>query len=505
MLSITDNLSQIHRKIDEARISSRRSDEVRLLCVSKTKPLEMILEAYKCGERAFGESYAVEASEKIQKIKEMGLNDISWHFIGPIQKNKTRLIAENFDVVESVDRAIVADRLSSQRPENLPPLKIYIEVNISDEEQKSGCAPADLDSLLEAVASKPNLILKGLMGIAKDTADMDEIKSEFAHLQQIFNEKRQKYPTITELSMGMTHDLEQAINYGSTEVRIGTAIFGGRIYAEERMNDKQTIAFIGGGNMASCIFESVIKHQSPRNITVSGPHIEKLQKFKDKGAAITTSNIEAAKNSAIIFLGVKPQMLTAVLEELAGSGIDFEEKLVISMAAGFRLASIEKQLQSSRLVRIMPNTPAKIGEGVTAVSYGSGCADPDKEIVRLMLGGMGMVSEGSEQLLNVIGAVAGCGPAFIYRFMEAMIAEASRHGIDEKEGRRIMEQLFKGTADMVINNQDSTVAALREAVTSKGGTTYAGLCKMTEGNFEDMMQKVVQASLDRTAEFEKMF
>lgn len=505
MLSISDNLSHIHERINNAKKSAGRQDQVKLLCVSKTKPIEMIKEAYKAGEKSFGESYAVEAAEKIQQLKREGFNDISWHFIGPIQKNKTKLIAENFDVVESVDREIVIERLSAQRPDNLKALEILIEVNISGETQKSGCAPSDLDKLLSLVKSKPNLKLKGLMGIAKDTADQDEINASFKFLNKLFNEKKRIYPELCELSMGMTHDLENAIACGSTQIRIGTAIFGGRFYAGGRMSDKQTIAFIGGGNMASCIFASVIKHASPRNITVSGPHLEKLQHFKDAGANITVDNIEAARNAAIIFLGVKPQILTAVLEQLASSGIDFEDKLVISMAAGYRLASIEKYLQSTRLVRIMPNTPAKIGLGVTAVSYAQGCADPDKEVVRMMLGGMGNVSEGSEEKLNIIGAIAGCGPAFIYRFMEAMIAEGVRYGIDEKEGRHIIEQLFLGTAQMVIDNKEQSISALREAVTSKGGTTYAGLCKMTDGKFEDMMQAVIKASLDRTYEFEKMF
>ena len=123
----------------------------------------------------------------------------------------------------------------------------------------------------------------------------------------------------------------------------------------------------------------------------------------------------------------------------------------------------------------------------------------------MMLDGMGIVSEGSEEKLNIIGAIAGCGPAFVYRFMEALIAEGCRYGVDEKEGRRIIEQLFCGTSEMVVKNQDKSLASLREAVTSKGGTTYAGLSKMSEGNFEEMMHSVIKASLDRTDELEKMF
>ncbi|HAH71393.1 MAG TPA: hypothetical protein DCL74_06875 [Succinivibrionaceae bacterium] len=503
MLSISEKLSQIHQRIECAVKQSQKNKHVQLLCVSKTKPVEAIEEAYLQGERHFGESYAVEASEKIETLRNKGYNDICWHFIGPIQKNKTKLIAEHFDIVESVDREIIVDRLSEQRPTNMKPLEILIEVNISGEEQKSGCLPEEIEKIAAAVVSKPNLHLKGLMGIAKDTADKNEIEQSFTNLNSLFEKLKTTYPDVNTLSMGMTHDLEQAVACGSTEVRIGTAIFGAREYRQGRADT--SVAFIGGGNMASCIFESVIKSLSPRNVTVSGPHIEKLEHFKVSGAGITTDNILAAKKSKIIFLGVKPQMLTAVLQELADAKIDFEEKLVISMAAGYPLKSIEKILNSSRLVRIMPNTPAKIGEGVTAVTFAKGCADPDKELVRLLLKGMGTVCEGNERQLNVIGAVAGCGPAFVYRFMEALISESVRHGLDEKDSRAMVEQLFKGTADMVINNQQQSIAALREAVTSKGGTTFAGLTKMSEGGFEEMMQKVIQASLDRTAEFESMF
>lgn len=504
MLSVSEKLSQIHHRIDDAVKQYGKKDElVQLLCVSKTKPVEAIEEAYLQGERHFGESYAVEASEKIEELRKKGYNDICWHFIGPIQKNKTKLIAEHFDIVESVDREIVVERLSEQRPSNMKPLEVLIEVNISGEEQKSGCLPEEAEQIASKVASKPNLRIKGLMGIAKDTADETEIKQSFKKLKDLFEKLKRTYPEINTLSMGMTHDLEQAIECGSTEVRIGTAIFGAREYKQGRIDT--SVAFIGGGNMASCIFESVIKSLSPRNITVSGPHLEKLEHFKVSGANITTDNVQAVQKSKIVFLGVKPQILTAVLQELADAKIDFEEKLVISMAAGYPLKSIEKFLNSSRLVRIMPNTPAKIGEGVTAVTFDKCCADPDKELVRLLLKGMGTVCEGNERQLNVIGAVAGCGPAFVYRFMEALIAESVRHGLDEKDSRSMVEQLFKGTADMVINNQQQSIASLREAVTSKGGTTFAGLTKMSEGRFEDMMQKVIQASLDRTAEFESMF
>ena len=505
MSGISDNLSHVHAQIERAASSSGATQQVKLLCVTKTKPEEMVEEAYKCGERLFGESYADEASEKIEHLREKGYKDIVWHFIGPIQKNKTRLIAEHFDVVESVDRPIIAERLSEQRPEGMKPLEVMIEVNISGEEQKSGCAPEDVATLAALIASKKNLSLTGLMGVAKDTADKEEIDASFKHLRAVFDELKKSYPSLSVLSMGMTHDMDIAIADGSTEVRIGTAIFGAREYARQRLDDSRKIAFIGGGNMASCIFESVRKSASPRNITVSGPHLEKLQHFKDEGASVTTDNAAAASSSGIVFLGVKPQVLTGVLEDLAKRGVDFKGRLVISMAAGFCLSSLERLTGSDRIVRIMPNTPAMIGQGVTALCCGKGATADDVKLVKNLLSDMGMTIEGDEKQLDVIGAVAGCGPAFVYRFMEALVAQSVRNGMDGKAARSMVEQLVSGSAAMVVKNQDKTLAQLREAVTSKGGTTYAGLCKMTEGHFEDMMQSVIDASLARTLEFEKMY
>jgi pyrroline-5-carboxylate reductase len=505
MSGISDNLSHVHAQIERAAASSGATQQVKLLCVTKTKPEEMVEEAYKCGERLFGESYAVEASEKIEHLKEKGYNDIVWHFIGPIQKNKTKLIAEHFDVVESVDRPIIVERLSDQRPEGMKPLEVMIEVNISGEDQKSGCDPKDAAELAALIAARKNLRLTGLMGIAKDTADHGEIDGSFKKLRALFDQLKASYPTLTVLSMGMTHDMDIAIANGSTEVRIGTAIFGAREYARPRLDDSHKVAFIGGGNMASCIFASVKKMVSPRNITVSGPHIEKLQHFKDDGASITTDNAAAANGAGIVFLGVKPQVLTGVLEDLVAKGVDFKNRLIVSMAAGFCLSSLERITGSDRIVRIMPNTPAMIGQGVTALCCGKGASEEDVKIVKELLEGMGKTIEGDEKQLDVIGAVAGCGPAFVYRFMEALVAESVRNGMDEKSARAMVEQLVVGSAAMVVKNQDSTLAQLREAVTSKGGTTYAGLCKMTEGHFEDMMHNVIDASIARTLEFEKMY
>ena len=228
---ITDNIYQVHQELASLiNQAGRTKESVKLLCVSKTKPQEAIIEAYNCGERLFGESYVNEAVTKIQALKALGYTDLKWHFIGPLQSNKTKAVAENFDMVESVDRIKVMQRLNLQRPASLGPLEILIEVNISHEAQKSGCALEELESLIDYCKQCPNLRLRGLMGIATDTQDKALIKEEFSTLATLFAKYAQEFEHFDILSMGMTHDMAEAILLGSTEVRIGTAIFGPREY-----------------------------------------------------------------------------------------------------------------------------------------------------------------------------------------------------------------------------------------------------------------------------------
>ena len=268
-----------------------------------------------------------------------------------------------------------------------------------------------------------------------------------------------------------------------------------------------TIAFIGGGNMAGCIFNGIIKTRPGQDkIVVSGPHVDKLQHFADAGASITADNAAAAQASEVIFLGVKPQMLTAVLTELAAAKVDFAHKLVISMAAGFVCAGISKLTGSDRIIRIMPNTPAKLGLGVIGIYYGAGASAEDGALCRELLKGLGsLVETSTEEGINVIGCVAGSSPAFMYRFLEALIAETVKRGFSEQEARELIQQTALGMASMCIANPNTPISQLREAVTSKGGTTFEGLKQMTAYKFEEMVAAAVQASMDRTHEFEEMF
>jgi pyridoxal phosphate enzyme (YggS family) len=197
-----------------------------LLAVSKTKPAAALREAFAAGLRDFGENYLQEALSKQLELADLPL---CWHFIGPIQSNKTRAIAEHFAWVHSVDRLKIAQRLSEQRPAELPPLNICIQVNVSGEASKSGCTPADLPALVAAISALPRLKLRGLMAIPEPTADSAEQNAAFATVRILQDSLNLPLDT---LSMGMSHDLEAAIAQGATWVRIGTALFGARDYGQ---------------------------------------------------------------------------------------------------------------------------------------------------------------------------------------------------------------------------------------------------------------------------------
>lgn len=227
MSTIADNISLVSERIRAAAEASQRDvGSVHLLAVSKTKPAQAVREAYAAGMRDFGENYLQEALGKQAELTDLPL---SWHFIGPIQSNKTRAIAENFAWVHSVDRLKIAQRLSEQRPADLPPLNICIQVNVSGEASKSGCTPADLPALAEAISALPRLKLRGLMAIPEPTEDRAEQDAAFATVRDL--QASLNLPLDT-LSMGMSHDLESAIAQGATWVRIGTALFGARDYGQ---------------------------------------------------------------------------------------------------------------------------------------------------------------------------------------------------------------------------------------------------------------------------------
>ena len=229
-MSISENLSRIQQQIEQISAEYQR-ENVRLLAVSKTKPVQAIEEAIRADQCAFGENYVQEGVEKIAYFS--GNKSLEWHFIGPLQSNKSRLVAEHFDWIQTVDRFKIAERLNDQRPEHLPPLNVLIQINISDESSKSGIQPEEMFSLAEKISQFPRLKLRGLMAIPKPESEPEQQKISLRKMKDLFTRLQPRFESVDTLSMGMSDDMASAIECGSTMVRIGTAIFGERDYSQK--------------------------------------------------------------------------------------------------------------------------------------------------------------------------------------------------------------------------------------------------------------------------------
>jgi len=228
MTTIASNLQAVRDAISAAAAEAgRRASEVKLLAVGKTFAPDRLREAYRAGQASFAESYLQEALDKISALRDL---NIDWHFIGPVQSNKTRAVAENFAWVHSLDRLKIAQRLSAQRPAHLPDLQLCLQVNISGEDSKSGVRPDEVSGLAHAIAALPGLKLRGLMAVPAPVDDIAGQRLSFAQLRKLRDELNRQGLQLDTLSMGMSHDFAAAIAEGATIVRIGTAIFGDRPY-----------------------------------------------------------------------------------------------------------------------------------------------------------------------------------------------------------------------------------------------------------------------------------
>jgi PLP dependent protein len=225
------HLNEVRQRIAQAETAALRdASSVALLAVSKTFPAEDVRAVFEAGQRAFGENYVQEAVAKIAALADLR-DQVQWHFIGPLQSNKTKVVAENFDWVHSVDRLKIAERLSEQRPENMAALNVCLQVNVSGEASKSGVAPAEALALARRIAALPRLRLRGLMAIPEAAESLDEQRAPHRRLRELMESLRAYGLELDTLSIGMSADLEAAILEGSTMVRIGTAIFGARDYS----------------------------------------------------------------------------------------------------------------------------------------------------------------------------------------------------------------------------------------------------------------------------------
>lgn len=230
MLTITDQIKNVLQLITDTCTKYQVApNRLKLLAVSKTHPAKSIQAAYAAGLTEFGESYIQESIDKINQLKSL---NIIWHFIGPIQSNKTRLISENFNWVQSVDRLKILNRLNEQRPHHLPPLNICIQINYFNEPQKKGALKREIRPLLELAEQLPNITLRGFMAIPPKVDSFEQQIQQYKQIESCFNQHKKNFPQMDTLSIGMSNDLEAAVASGSTMVRIGTALFGARLIAE---------------------------------------------------------------------------------------------------------------------------------------------------------------------------------------------------------------------------------------------------------------------------------
>jgi PLP dependent protein len=228
MASIELKLQQLRQRIGDAcTLAERPVQSVTLLAVSKTQSADAVRQAHAAGQRAFGENYVQEALVKVEALADLR-SAIEWHLIGPLQSNKTREVAAAFDWVHTVDRLKIAERLSAQRPDHLPPLQVCVQVNVSGEASKAGVDPGEVLALAQAVSTLPRLRLRGLMSIPEPVEGLAAQRAPHRRLRELFDALRSQGLALDTLSMGMSADLEAAIAEGSTLVRIGSAIFGVR-------------------------------------------------------------------------------------------------------------------------------------------------------------------------------------------------------------------------------------------------------------------------------------
>ena len=225
MTSISNRLQDILATIQLAKLANHRAQSVNLLAVSKAQSALAIREAYAAGQKLFGENYLQEALDKQSQLADLA---IEWHFIGPIQSNKTQLIAQHFNWVHSIDRLKIAQRLNDARPETLAPLQVCIQVNISNEESKSGVTQQELETLASAISKLPRLKLRGLMAIPEPNNDNNKQRIQFKQVRECYDDLLEKGFTLDTLSIGMSDDYRIAIEEGATIVRIGSALFGAR-------------------------------------------------------------------------------------------------------------------------------------------------------------------------------------------------------------------------------------------------------------------------------------
>src|SRR6267143_1018677 len=445
MATISDNLQVVRERIARAaRAAGRDPVSVTLLAVSKSQPVARVEEARAAGHQAFGENYVQEALGKMD-----ALPGLEWHLIGPLQSNKTRVAAERFAWVHTLEREKIARRLSEQRPAGLPPLNVLIQVNVSGEATKSGVAVEAIAALARAIAPLPRLRLRGLMAVPEPTAELASQRMRFRAVKSAFeNFKRE---------LGV---------------------------------DNRASALIGG------LLKKGVDASRISVVEVSPAARERLAALH--GVRASDAPDAAMQNADTLVLAVKPQDLRPAAAALAGS---VRGKLVVSIAAGVRLDALSRWLGGHRkLVRCMPNTPALIGAGISGLYALPEVSQDERKRTETILGAVGeVVWLPEERLLDPVTAVSGSGPAYVFWFIEQLAESAKKMGIPPDVALKLALHTVLGAAKLAVGSEESP-AELRKNVTSKGGTTEAALKVFDEEQLAQRFARALEAASRRGAD-----
>lgn len=482
MNTFYDSLQAIHARIAQAKAQVGRNDTVQLCAVSKAQSAEKIRLAYEAGQTIFGENYVQEALTKQAELQDC---NIEWHFIGPIQSNKTQLIAQHFVWVHSVDRIKIAERLAKARPDGMAPLNVCIQINSSEEASKSGASMDDVMALASSVSALPSLKLRGVMAIPAPTQDKTLQHQQFKQVHNAFMALQQAGYAVDTLSIGMSDDFEAAIAEGATIVRIGSAIFGTRPtpkHSSESIwtmqgNASFKLGFVGGGNMATAMIVGLKQQQfDPQSIQVIELDAEKRATLESTFGVKTSDQLEDVTHNDVIILAVKPQQLKALASSLAPL---LKQQLIISIAAGIRIEDLSRWLGNyASVVRAMPNTPAQIQAGVTGVYASPDVSSSQKQQATEVLDAIGeTVWLSREEELDAVTAISGSGPAYVFYLIEALQEAAIQLGLSEAQAKQLSIATFQGASQLAANSS-TPVQTLRAQVTSKGGTTEQGILSL---------------------------
>ena len=487
--------------------AGRPAERIRLLAVSKKKPLEAILEAAEAGQRDFGENFV---QEGIAKIRAADRNDLVWHFIGHLQSNKTRDVAENFQWVHTVDRRKIARRLSDQRPAGAPDLNICIEVNVDAEASKSGVAPDEVAELAHAIADLPRLRLRGLMCLPAIRSDFEEAAQALPGTP-----RTQGYPQRRRLAVRHTiHGHVGGLCCGHSRGRDNRAHWHsvvrrpGLTYARKRTFQmiSNKVGLIGGGNMARAIGGGLLRGgMHATDLMIAEPLPEQCDRLRKElyGAMVTEDNRIVARTAEILLFAVKPQILKPVCEDLVNE-VQASRPLIMSIAAGPRIDDIDSWLGGGMsVVRVMPNQPALIDQGISALFANERTSQERKDQAEKIMTAVGhAVWLDAESKMDAVTAVSGTGPSYFYLLIDVMIESAKKYGIDDATARKLAVETARGATALAAAETES-MASLIERVRSPGGTTTAAFEYLDSMDARGIFATAIDEAERRAAELAK--